>query len=370
MDEIIIIVAGDFCPICVYSEIIIRLFQNDLFIANLECPLTFHNNQIQKIGPHLKALPQSVEIMKALGINLVTLANNHILDYDSGGLKETIQVLKDHGIDFIGAGMNLKEARRIYYKEIKGKRIAIINACEREFSIAGEDRPGANPLDLISILKDLRTAKQKANYVILIIHGGLENTHYPSPGSVRLLRFFAEEGATAIIRHHPHWVQGMEIRNGCPIFYSVGNFVVPWADPEKRPEQSEGILAVLHLKDDGTCEPEVVPFIQSKGGRSISLYKGTEKERFMERFQEWSAALADPARLKREWEKEVSMRKAQYLANLVMPNTFSLKVARRLGILHWFKPRKRTRLVIENYIKCEAHREMMIDVLSEGRLGK
>jgi len=119
------------------------------------------------------------------------------------------------------------------------------------------------------------------------------------------------------------------------------------------------------IMDDGTCEPKVVPFIQSKGGRSISLYKGAERERFMKRFQEWSAALADPARLKKEWEKEISMRKAQYLASLVAPNTFSLRVARRLGILHWFKPRKRTRLLLENYVRCEAHREMMIDILSK-----
>ena len=141
--------------------------------------------------------------------------------------------------------------------------------------------------------------------------------------------------------------------------------MVPWADPEKRPEQSEGILAVLHLKDDGTCEPEVVPFIQSKGGRSIYFYKGTEKERFMERFQEWSAVLANPTRLKEEWRREVSTRKAEYLANLVMPNTFSLRVARRLGILHWFKPYKRTRLLLGNYIRCEAHRELLEDILEK-----
>ena len=360
-----IAIAGDWCVEDCEAPFIKKYFDVNLLISNLECPFTTKSTKIEKVGPHLRAEPRSVLALKQMEVDLATLANNHIMDYGGQGLEETLEILNHRGIAYVGAGMNLKEARRIYYKEIKGEKIAVINVCEREFSIAAENRPGANPLDAISIIKDLRMAKQKADYVILIIHGGLENTHYPSPESVELLRFLAEEGAAAIVRHHPHWIQGMEIWKGCPIFYSVGNFMVPWADPEKRPEQSEGILAVLRLKNDGTCEPEAIPFIQSKGGGSISFRQGTEKERFMRKFQEWSAALADPARLKEEWKKEVSARKAQYLANLVMPNVLSLRVARRLGILRLFKPRKRTLLLLENYVRCEAHRELLESILAE-----
>jgi len=173
----------------------------DYRIINLEAPLTANTskNRILKTGPHLRSAAETIlPYLKQLKVNMVTLANNHVLDYGTIGLSDTFNNLQGNGIDYVGAGHNIQEATKQVTIEKGGMKIAILNFGENEWSIAGEDEPGANPLDIIDNVNQIKITKATHDKVICIIHGGHEYYHLPSPRMVKQYRFYAENGADAI----------------------------------------------------------------------------------------------------------------------------------------------------------------------------
>ena len=372
-----VVIAGDFChrgriekllheSLIKKKEILKktkRIFeQSDLAIVNLENTLTENINRIQKNGSCLKAKPDMIHLHNFLGVNLVTLANNHVRDFGDQGVIDTLSLCKKHHIDTIGAGNNSQEARKIYYRCIKGRTLAVINVAENEFANASPNRAGANPLDLISLIADIRDAKSFAEHVLLIIHGGLEYVHYPSPQSVRVMRFLAEQGPTAIIRHHPHYVQGIEVWKGVPIFYSLGNFIFDTPD-KTRSGWFEGILVALSINPADSCSYEVHPFEQCKNKPVIRLLEGTEKKSFLERLDRYSKVILDSEKHKQKWQAILNERRQVYLGMLTLPSHFLFRLFRKLKLIRYIKATKRKRLLWENYIRCEAHREVLLDIL-------
>src|SRR5690554_717673 len=140
-----ILITGDFCPInradifnIDSKKVLDRGFQDilnqsDINITNLECPLTNSSKAISKTGPALKAHPNNIKLLKAMGFNLVTLANNHIMDYGSEGLKDTLDILEKNQIDYVGAG-KVEDEIDVIYQTKDELTIAIINVCENEWS--------------------------------------------------------------------------------------------------------------------------------------------------------------------------------------------------------------------------------------------
>jgi poly-gamma-glutamate synthesis protein (capsule biosynthesis protein) len=191
-------------------------------VFNLECLLTGKVSPIDKTGPCLKAPPAAVEFTKRLGFSVATLANNHILYQGADGLMETIRHCREAGLETVGAGKNLEDAGRVLKLKIKGYSIVILNYCEREFSIAGPESPGANPFDLINCLNDLEAIRKNSDLIVLVIHGGIEHYHLPSPERRHTYRFLAEQiGVSAIISHHTHCPSAYEKWKGVPIFYGL-----------------------------------------------------------------------------------------------------------------------------------------------------
>ena len=224
----------------------IEIFNScDYIIINLEAPVTEESNKIIKTGPHLKVPSLTLKSLNRLNINAVTLANNHIRDYGDKGVLDTLDSCKSYNIEYVGAGLNLKQASKILYKEIKNKKIAFINIAENEWSSATPKQAGANPLDIINVVDYLKEAKKFADVIILIIHGGHEHYQLPSPDQVKRCRFFADMGANAIVCHHPHCYSGYEIYNDVPIFYSLGNLFFPNSTNLKTSE--EGFLLKISI---------------------------------------------------------------------------------------------------------------------------
>lgn len=233
-----ILIAGDFCPqhrvnqlfekgdfASVLENVIPIINSVDYSIVNFECPITTNiEKPIEKCGPNLRCSKKGIEALKWAGFNCVTLANNHFLDYGVGGAKNTIETCQKYGVDTVGGGMNLQEASAIFYKEVRGKALAVINCCEHEFSIATETTAGSNPLNPIQQYYAIREARQKADYVLVIVHGGHEHYQLPSPRMQETYRFFIDAGADAVVNHHQHCFSGYEVYKDKPIFYGLGNF--------------------------------------------------------------------------------------------------------------------------------------------------
>jgi len=227
-------IAGDFCitPAFVKKDLVQEQVKeifnsSSINIVNLECPVNNGGEKykIIKHGPHLQTTEQIFDHLKALSISAVTLANNHILDYGEQGLNTTLEACKRNNIAAAGVGKDLKDAAKFIIIEKEDYRIAIVNFCENEWSIASDETPGANPLDIIENIRQIKKARTEADFVIVIIHGGNEYYNLPSPRIVKQYRFFAENGADAIISHHTHCVSGYEVYNKVPIFYGLGNML-------------------------------------------------------------------------------------------------------------------------------------------------
>lgn len=138
-------------------------------IVNLECPLTRENEPAAKWGSSLKALPESIEALRKIPGLVVNLANNHIRDYGSQGVLDTIQVLEEYDIPYLGAGRELEHSNRSLILESSSYKIGVYSCTEHEFSIAGEKSAGAHPVEEGEDILALQKLKRQTDYVIFFI---------------------------------------------------------------------------------------------------------------------------------------------------------------------------------------------------------
>ena len=197
----------------------------DLGMANLENPLTRATIPLPDKKFNFKANPDAVKVLTSGGISLVSLANNHTMDYQEPGLMETLETLNKAGIEHVGAGRDLKEARRPEIIDIKGQRVAYFGYYGADFESAGETTPGTNYADEQRIAEDIKAVRSQVDWVIVNYHWGEELATHPADWQVNLAHFTVDQGADVVVGHHPHVLQGAEIYKGRPIAYSMGNFI-------------------------------------------------------------------------------------------------------------------------------------------------
>ena len=368
-----IIISGDFSPIngievlCknksyneIFGDTLPTLKEKDLSIINLETPLTTKLNPIKKTGPNLAASPTCIESIKYGGFDIATLSNNHILDHGESGLMDTINTCVDAGIETVGVGKNIEKAQKPLYFDIKGNRIAVLNFAEHEFSIAGPDKAGANPLNPITNYYQILQAKKNANVVLVIVHGGNEYYPLPSPRIVETCRFFADLGVTAIIGHHPHCASGFEIYNGVPIFYSLGNFIF---DLERKPESFyEGYFIKLTITDSSICNISIFPYYQCKDKTGLRIMSREEEIKFLRKIEGYSRIIINPKLLMENWIKFCDSKKLYYLSNLLSFNKLEKQLFKR-KIFSKFLLKDKNLFLLLNLVRCEAHRETIVEVL-------
>lgn len=216
------------------------LTRADILVGNLEAPFTSRNTST----PHksaesvrarhdyiLRADLQTATSLAFAGFDAVGLANNHMMDYQQGGLHDTLSVLNQLGIACAGAGRNLGEARRPALLERQGMRFALLSyscilppgsvATRLRAGIAPARGEGAEEM----MRTDLAAARRQADFVLVSIHWGKQLERTPDKAQQRLGRLLLEWGADAVIGHHPHILQGIEVHHGKVIAYSLGDFV-------------------------------------------------------------------------------------------------------------------------------------------------
>ncbi|UII77604.1 CapA family protein [Flagellimonas sp. HMM57] len=331
----------------------------DLSIINLESPITTENIGISKTGPCIKASTKSVETLKKADINLVTLANNHILDYGEAGLLETIRTCQENNIEFVGAGKNLKDAQTPYFIESENQRIAILNFAENEWASAKKDSAGANPMNFIDNLAQIKETRKIADLIILIIHGGHEFNPYPSPRMVKQYRFYADSGVDLIVGHHTHCVSGFEIHNNVPIIYSLGNLI--FHNTTNWENWFTGIL--LKFNSKSIKKFEIIPFHQNIDG--IRLYSKQEKETF---FQDTvlpiNKAIENESELQEKWRLFVEKEYANRLFILNSKRSIFFRILKKIGLQKKVLNR-RDLMDLHNFFRCEAHYDLSLEVLDK-----
>ena len=344
---------------------IIDLFEkSDLNIVNLEAPVTTSTSKIIKTGPHLKADNNStLKVLKSLEVDVVTLANNHVLDYDEQGVDDTLEFCKENDIKTVGAGMNLKEASQTLYLDTKEGEIAIINFAENEWASATDNSAGAHPMDIIDNTRQIKEAKEKADFVFVIVHGGHEYYNLPSPRMQKQYRFYAEQGADIIVGHHTHCISGNEIYKGVPIYYSLGNFL--FTKNNIQEDWYRGLILEVNI-EKGKLTSQFHPVEQQKETFELSLLIGKKREDIIKRISKYNAIIEDEEKLKNEWDNYVDTKYDVYL-NYWSPfsfisNRYVRGVLNRLGIKGLNK--KGVALAL-NLMRCEAHADMSKEVTNK-----
>lgn len=373
-----ILFAGDFAPCGGYEPLIIKnqskIFGSllidisvaDLSFLNLESPLCLSGKPIKKNGPNLRANPSCINAVSEAGFDVVGIANNHIMDYGSGGLDETINACKKVGLHTCGAAKNIHQAQSPLILERKGINIAIIAVAEREFSIAKNNKPGAAPLDLIDNLVALNKAKENANFIFVTIHGGNEYYPYPRPGLKKICRFFIDQGADGVICHHAHVPGAYEIYENKPIVYSLGNLIFDHHNSPKGWNQGYAIRLEYELNTKGLNTYEVIPYTQSVMQGGVVKMQGEAKKEFMVMLDRYKNTLLDEGRYENEWNVLCSEREKTILMKMFFPIQFRGlgRFSRYISMEKMFLKRKSLYEKF-NYVSCESHREVLLSVLGK-----
>lgn len=202
----------------------------DYFVTNEEFPFSTRGTPAPDKQFTFRVHPEKVKLMQEMGIDLVTLANNHALDYGRDAMLDTIDTLDHAGIRHVGAGKNLAEAQKPAIVELNGRTFAFIGATrvypEADWA-AGTDSAGMfSAYDGgAALAEEVKAAKRQADYVIAYVHWGIEREEMPNEVQKSIAHRLVDAGADLVVGAHPHVLQGLEYYQGVPIAYSLGNFV-------------------------------------------------------------------------------------------------------------------------------------------------
>lgn len=341
------------------SSNVVEVLKNaDFRLVNLEMPLTESNNKISKCGPALKASPLVINGYLNMRINAVTLANNHIMDYGSDGVRETIDTLNANGIEYLGVGSCKKDARKPLYKVINGKIICFYACVEHEFSSAGENKWGANTFDGYDTYSDIYSACKDSDYTIVLYHGGKEEYRFPSPELQTRCKNMIDCGADLILCQHSHCIGCYEVYKNKKIVYGQGNFIFNLCDDEYW---NSGML--VQINDDFTVD--LLPFI--KKNNMITLAEGEERTELLALLDTRNQLLAETSEISKQFIKLSSEQIYSYMYKIsgvdrsLMFRILNKVSGYRFGRFY-IKKRysKQDMLNLLNYIECESHREIVI----------
>ena len=365
-----ILIGGDFCPHSAngdgphWGERILEDFrQADFRIVNLEGPVTNSSARTFKYAPRLKLPERALTLLEEASVDLVTLANNHTMDYGEQGLADTLMNLKRCGIENIGAGMTLAEAAAPHIVKTPDFDIAVLNFCETEWCHAQNDAPGTAPLDVIDNAERIKRMRDSVDFVVVIIHGGVECYEHPTPRMCRQYRFYAEMGASAVIAHHTHCPLGYEVYNGVPIFYSLGNLMfpsrtnfVPWY---------YGYLVKLTFGKNAPAETALLPYRQCLEEPIVERLDDEAEEKFVSKLESQCAVIASEQLLKQCWEKFVSEdRRCYELPAAVIRGSLLRKVISKFRLGEFFLT-ERFALLEHHSLQCASYNDIYRSVFEK-----
>lgn len=330
----------------------------DYRIFNLEVPLTDTEAPIKKCGPNLIASTKSVTGLKQLGIDFLTLANNHILDQSEQGLWSTTEQLDKIGIAYAGIGRTPAEAAEPYIVELDDKKVGIYCCAEHEFSIVSDRQAGANSFDPLESLDHIVGLKAKCDYVICLYHGGKEHYRYPSPNLQKTCRKIVEKGADLVICQHTHCVGCEEKWNDGTIVYGQGNFLFDHSD---REYWQTSVLVSIDLD-----AYSVMYFPILKDGKGVRLADQQVADSILEQMRERSLKIQEKGFVEENYSAFAREMLSSYITSMdSWASSFvfrALNKALRNNLSKRFISRminKRGLWMINTY-ECEAHRELLL----------
>lgn len=234
-----IVIAGDLFPTPInyelfekgnvkqiFSSKVCEIFNTaDIAICNLEGCFTDETTaKKMKDGPNIRAPKDTVKGLVNLGIDYVSLANNHVTDYGNHGYMDTIKTLDSVGIKYFGAGINDVSISTHASININGIRIVLYGVSETIENVPMNNQAGVNIYDEYRVCSEINELKKNCDYLFVLYHGGVENIHYNTPSIRKRFHRMADSGADVIISQHTHAIGEEEYYNNSYLLFGQGNF--------------------------------------------------------------------------------------------------------------------------------------------------
>jgi poly-gamma-glutamate synthesis protein (capsule biosynthesis protein) len=296
----------------VFARIQGDLLAADITIGNLECPLT------SQVTPRedklcIRGNPYYAQSLASAGFDLVSLANNHLTDFGPSGLADTVTALDAGDVRHTGAGKDLATAGQPVILKRNGVAVGFLSYCHASTGapvFASDSGWGVSPLEVDRVLNDITRWASQLDHLVLLLHWGLEYSPMPTPNQVDLAHRAVDAGASLIIGHHSHMVQGIEQYNGAVIAYSLGNCTdsaVDWQGPKRhyRSEITEadrmGLFLTVELTVTDVHISAIKPLWLNDDGQPEPA-TGETRQTILSQIEERSAAIT-AGNLEAHWEK-------------------------------------------------------------------
>ena len=249
---------------CFDETIMAHMQKADICFADNEFPYTTRGSATVGKDYTYRADPANVQLMLDLGVDIVSIANNHTYDYGPDGVLDTLDTLDKAGIAHVGAGRNLAEASETKFFDLDGLRVAFLSGTRVEWAEltkgATETEPGVfRTVDPELLYQRVREAREQADVVIVYIHWGIEGVDYLEEYQQTVGKGLVDAGADAVVGDHTHCLQGIEFYKDKPIIYSLGNF---WFNSKTQ----RSVLAEIHVtgtRSDYELRLQYLPAMQS-----------------------------------------------------------------------------------------------------------
>ncbi|HEX29995.1 TPA: CapA family protein [Candidatus Poribacteria bacterium] len=296
-----------------FQHVAETLRKGDIVFGNLDSPLSKSgspNPEKPQGSPHLRAAPDAVEGLKYAGFNVISLANNHAMDYGVEALTDTLDVLDKSGIRHVGAGEDEDEARKPTIFEDKEVSVALL-AYTYTYPATSKSA-GCAVIKERKIREDIEKIKERADVITVSLHHGICYSDYPVPSHIELAHRIIEWGAHLILGHHPHVLQGIERYKHGIIAYSLGNFITDLSDLEARKKAldssllaqsgkfhfdaqndtrpAEGLILRCLLGKDGVDDLKLIPIHINDGYQPV-ISTGEKRENILSRIEKLSLDL-------------------------------------------------------------------------------
>lgn len=248
---------------CIDPVLVQYMRDADYCFVNNEFQYSTQGTALQK-NYTFRGNPDNVKALQDLGVDMVSLANNHVYDFGEDALLDTMNTLSNAGIAYVGAGKNLEEASAIQYVELCGMTIAFLSGTRVEFieqtKGATETSPGVfRTLDPTLLYEKTQEAAEHADYVIVYMHWGEEAVTWQEEYQIEVGENLIEKGADIVVGDHPHRLQGIEYYDGKPILFSLGNY---WFNGKTM----DTTLAQIHFsgtRNNFKAELQLIPAVQT-----------------------------------------------------------------------------------------------------------
>lgn len=276
----------------VMSQDLLHLMQNaDVFMINNEFPYSDRGTPLEGKQFTFRSKPENAGFLTDMGVDVVSLANNHAYDYGREALSDTFDTLRQLHIPYVGAGQDMEEASNAVFFVVNDYKIGILSATQIE-RLDNPDTKGATDTtpgvfrcwNVDALLQKIEETRQECDYLVVYIHWGTENEAEIDWAQEKQAAQIAQAGADLIVGDHPHCLQKMALVNGVPVIYSLGNF---WFNSK---DLDTGLLQVT-ISMTGAFTPKVQFIPARQQNCETYLAAGPEKERILNEMRSLSAGI-------------------------------------------------------------------------------